>query len=121
MKTYTIPSTTKPGVTYTVTHNGYGWECDCTAGTMNMECVHIRKVKNAGQGRRVNEHLIVISRSAMPIGREFKMDEDVSLIVEGSVVKIEEKSRQDGTFDRVVVIKPIIVSINADTSEETLS
>ena len=109
MKSYTIPSISKPGVTYLVTQNEVGWSCECVAGEMGTECVHIRRAKNIGQDRRVNEHLIVISRSAMPIDREFQMDEDAVLIVRGSVVKIEEKSRQDGTFDRVVVIKPIII------------
>lgn len=54
----------------------------------------------------VNERLIKVSNS-VPINVELKMDQDVEVIIKGSVVKIEEGSNQDGTVDRKFILKSI--------------
>ena len=40
-----------------------------------------------------------------------KVDQDVEVKIEGSVVKTETRSNQDGTVDRVYIIKPTKVEI----------
>ena len=53
----------------------------------------------------VNERLVKISASAIITPEELHIGEEVSLLVKGSVVKIEDRDNQDGTINRVFVIK----------------
>lgn len=55
---------------------------------------------------RINEVYIRFSGS-VPTDREFGLDEEVDLTVKVGVVKIEERSNQDGSLDRYIVVKPI--------------
>lgn len=54
---------------------------------------------------KINEHLVKISAGYIVIPNELKMDEEVALIVKGQVTKIEDKSNQDGTIDRIYTVK----------------
>ena len=54
----------------------------------------------------INERILKITGSSS-IERDLELGQDVSVDVEGSVVKIEERDNQDGTKDRVFFIKQI--------------
>jgi hypothetical protein len=54
----------------------------------------------------VNEHLIRIS-GVVAIEHPLEMDQDVEVVIKGAVVKVEDKSNQNGTIDRVYIIKGI--------------
>lgn len=58
---------------------------------------------------KINEHLVKISAGYIPIAKPLEMDQDYQLIVEGQVVKTEDKSNNDGSVNRVYTIKGIIV------------
>ena len=55
--------------------------------------------------KNVNENLVKISSSPFVVEQGLLMDQEVVLRVKGDVVKVEEKSNQDGTVDRIVVVK----------------
>ena len=63
--------------------------------------------------KTVNENLIRISAGLTPIPQELQLGDDIRVLLDASVTKIELKDNQDGTFNRVYVIKGIV----ADTSE----
>jgi hypothetical protein len=50
---YTAPSATTEGVSYTVTVDGRGWHCTCTASEFNRHCWHVRAAKAGVLGRPV--------------------------------------------------------------------
>lgn len=60
---------------------------------------------------KINENLISLSPSSIPIDGEINMGDDVVIKVSGSVVKIEDSDNQDGTINRVYKIKGIIGEI----------
>lgn len=55
--------------------------------------------------KNVNENLVKISSSPFIVEKGLLMDQEVVLRVKGDVVKVEEKSNQDGTVDRIAVVK----------------
>ena len=55
--------------------------------------------------KNVNENLVKISSSPFIVEQGLLMDQEVVLRVKGDVVKVEEKSNQDGTVDRIAVVK----------------
>lgn len=57
---------------------------------------------------KINENLIRISAGKIPIDQELLMDQDIKLLVIGSIVKYEDASNQDGTVDRTYIVKGII-------------
>ena len=56
---------------------------------------------------KINEILVKISMSPIPVERELKLGDDVTIQVMGSVVKSEDRDNQDGTIDRVYHVKGI--------------
>ena len=54
----------------------------------------------------IDEKFIQITGKA-PVGEELKLDQDVSVSLEGQVVKVEEGSNQDGTKNLTYKIKII--------------
>jgi hypothetical protein len=59
-----------------------------------------------------NEKVLrIVGGSSLPPEQEFELGDNVIAQVEGSVVKIEEKDNQDGTKDRVFIVKQISVEI----------
>lgn len=66
---------------------------------------------------RINEKLVKISAGLTPIEGKLELGEDVQIIVQGNVVKIEYKDCQDGTFDLVYVVKGIIGYVNEEQTE----
>lgn len=60
----------------------------------------------------INEKVLrVIGGSALTPETEFALGDDVTAEIQGSVVKIEEKDNQDGTKDRIFIVKQISVEI----------
>lgn len=59
---------------------------------------------------KVNEHLIKVSASAIPIEGELKLGDDVELMIQGTVVTVLDKDLQDGTIDRVYTIKGVLAT-----------
>lgn len=55
--------------------------------------------------KTINEVYVRLSGSA-PVAFEPGMDEEVNLRINGDVVKVEDRSNQDGTYDRYIVVKP---------------
>lgn len=55
--------------------------------------------------KNVNENLVKISSSPFVVEQGLLMDQEVVLRVKGDVVKVEVKSNQDGTVDRIAVVK----------------
>lgn len=57
---------------------------------------------------RVDEHLVKISAGYIVVDAPLELDDDVTLIVRGAVTKTEDKTNNDGTFNRVYTVKGII-------------
>jgi hypothetical protein len=53
---------------------------------------------------QINEHIIKVSGKAN-LPNELSMDQDVTLVLHGSVVKIEQESNQDGTVNQIYKVK----------------
>jgi hypothetical protein len=56
----------------------------------------------------INENLVLINASSIPIATELKMGDDVTIGIQGSVIKIEDSDNQDGTVNRTYKIKGIV-------------
>lgn len=63
---------------------------------------------------KVNENLAKVSAGYIVLQEPLEIDNSVKFIVEGSVVKVEDHSNQDGTIKRVFVIKGIIGEVMKD-------
>ncbi len=61
--------------------------------------------------QKIDEHLIRISAGKIPIDQAIDMGDDVTLQVEGTVVKIEDSDNQDGTINRTYVVKGVAAGI----------
>jgi hypothetical protein len=60
----------------------------------------------------INEKVLrVVGGSSLPPETELELGADVVIEITGNVVKIEEKDNQDGTKDRVFIVKQISASI----------
>lgn len=55
-----------------------------------------------------------VSAGYIVLQEPLKIDEDVILMVEGNVTKVEDHSNQDGTIKRVFVVKGIIGEVVKD-------
>lgn len=62
---------------------------------------------------KINEHLIKISAGRIVIDRELPIDQDITLLVTGSIVKYEDTSNQDGTVDRTYIVKGILAELSS--------
>jgi len=60
--------------------------------------------------KRVNEHLVKISTSKITIPNELNLGDEVTLVVQGDVTKIEQEDNQDGTYDQIYIVKGIIAN-----------
>ena len=60
--------------------------------------------------KRVDELLVKISGRST-IGRELEIDQDVRLVIEGQVVKVETLSNQDGSVNLCYVVKPLLIKL----------
>ena len=56
----------------------------------------------------VNEHLVKISAGFIPIEHELKLGDDITLTVDATITKIEQRDNQDGTYNQVYVAKGVI-------------
>lgn len=56
----------------------------------------------------INEHLVKVSSSSVPIMQALNLGTDVVIRISGSVVKIEDKDNHDGTFNRLYIIKGVV-------------
>lgn len=49
---------------------------------------------------KINQYLIRVKASAIPITQELKMGEELSAIIMGTVTKIEDTDNDNGSIDR---------------------
>ena len=56
---------------------------------------------------KVNDHLLRISAGYISTNKEFNLGDDVKITLSGSVTKVEHHDNQDGTFNRIAVIKMV--------------
>lgn len=56
----------------------------------------------------INERLIRVKASAIPIENDLEMDEDLTFTVEGTVEKVEETNNHDGTKNVTYIVKGIV-------------
>jgi len=57
---------------------------------------------------KIDERLLRINSNPVILFGKLKMDENVSMLVKGNVIKIEDKTNDNGTVDRIFVIKGTI-------------
>lgn len=88
--------------------------CECPAGLMGKECVHMRRVQNhfanAGQ-KKINTYLIKVSQSAIPSDGKHELGDDVVVQVRGSVIEIKDTDNHDGSYDRTYKVKGVLAEI----------
>jgi hypothetical protein len=65
----------------------------------------------------VNERLVKISAGLTPIEGKLELGDDVQIVIQGNVVKTEQKDLQDGTYDIVYVVKGLIAYVNEEETE----
>lgn len=54
---------------------------------------------------KVNQYLIRVQASKVPITQELQIGDSVSSVIMGDIVKVEDEDNQNGTIDRCYVIK----------------
>lgn len=69
--------------------------------------------------KTVDENLVKISFSQIPIPSKLQLGEEVRLLVVGDVTKIEQLDNQDGTINQVYVVKGLFGEVLSDVSEPT--
>jgi len=88
------------------------YTCECVAYMNGKECRHIKLIKQQGQ-MQINETYYRLSGSMAVDGDKVpEIGQDVDINFSGNVVKVEYRDNQDGTMDRVIVIKPIMLKEN---------
>lgn len=65
----------------------------------------------------INERLVKISAGMIPIADELGLGDDVQLVVDGSVTKMEQMDNQDGTYNLVYVVKGVVIFVNGEKVE----
>ncbi len=53
----------------------------------------------------INEHLLKISAGSITLLSPLELGSEVSLLVKATVTKVEDHDNQDGSFNRVYVVK----------------
>jgi len=61
--------------------------------------------------RRIDQLLVKVSGRAY-LGQKLAIDEDVRLVIEGQVVKVETMSNQDGSVNVCYVVKAITLKVD---------
>jgi hypothetical protein len=59
----------------------------------------------------LNQNLVKISMSKIPIDSTLELGQEVKLFVEGSITKISQEDNQDGSFDQVYIVKGIMSEV----------
>ena len=62
----------------------------------------------------INEKLVKVSMSKVPILGELKLGDEVQILMQGEVVKEEREDQQDGTYNQVFIVKGIISYVNEE-------
>lgn len=57
---------------------------------------------------KVDEKLVKISLSKIPVEETLELGDDVAITVRGTVVKVAHEDNQDGTYDEVYTVKGIV-------------
>ncbi len=60
---------------------------------------------------KIDEHLVKISAGQVVIDGELEQDQEVALMIKGNVTKVEYKSNQDGTSNRIITVKGYLANI----------
>lgn len=66
----------------------------------------------------INENLIKVKSDAIPIGRTMELGEDVRLLLEGTVVQLQEVDNNDGTKNVIYLVKGIIAQYEVPTDSD---
>ena len=61
---------------------------------------------------RIDEKVVKISLSKIPIEEELNLGDDVTIVVSGSVVKIAHEDNQDGSYDVVYIVKGMVGEVS---------
>ena len=54
---------------------------------------------------KLSENLVTISAGYITVDRELNLGDDVTLVVEGSVIEKKQSDNQDGTYNVTVKVK----------------
>ena len=57
---------------------------------------------------RIDEKLVKISLSKIPIEYSLDLGDDVTIVISGTVVKISQEDNQDGSCNEVYTIKGVV-------------
>lgn len=60
---------------------------------------------------KIDEILLKVSAGQIVLDADLNIDEDVAVMVKGSITKEEYKSNQDGTSNKVLTLKGEIASV----------
>lgn len=119
MRQVSIRSNSTPDLYHDVHEEGGEWSCDCTGYQVKGTCTHIRRAKADIAGEKtLNEYLIRITHGMGIIGKPLSIDEDVTLVVHGTVVKESKHTNNDGTYDIVFEVKASLVTDLSELKEK---
>ena len=79
-----------------------------------MKLKDVKKPLESATKAEVNERLVKLSSSLTPIEGDLDLGQDVQIVFQGNVVKMEQKDNQDGTYDLVYVVKGLISYVNEE-------
>lgn len=65
----------------------------------------------------VNEKLVKVSMSKVPILGELKLGDEVQILMQGEVVKEEREDCQDGSYNQVFIVKGTISYVNEEATD----
>ena len=63
---------------------------------------------------RIDEKLIKVSLSKIPVDQEFNLGDDVTVVVRGVVTKLAHEDNQGGSYDEVYTVKGIVAEAVKD-------
>jgi hypothetical protein len=62
----------------------------------------------------MNEQLVKISMSKIPVDQPLSLGDDVQIIIQGTVTKLSHEDCQDGTYDVVYIVKGVLAEVIKD-------
>jgi len=61
--------------------------------------------------KTVDEHLVKISMSKIPIEETLELGQDVNILVKGTVTKVSQEDNNDGSYNQVYIIKGAVAEV----------
>lgn len=65
----------------------------------------------------INEKLVKVSMSKVPILGELKLGDEVQILMQGTVTKLEHEDNQDNTYNEVYIVKGTISYVNEERTD----